>query len=174
MKKLKNLLLLLLCSIMFLVFAVGSSSNVTTSTNSDGTTSSTNELTTYKLNEDIYVTNSSGKYRIKFTKITETSERNEFSDKQANRVVIIEYEYENISQEDDLYISEMDFKLYDKENNQLETYPLSTKYPSNISKGRKTTASVAYALNSDSNYIELEYYDNMFNSKANCKVVFEW
>lgn len=174
MKKLKNLLLLLLCSIMFLVFAVGSSSNVTTSTNSDGTTSSTNELTTYKLNEDIYVTNSSGKYRIKFTKISETSERNEFSDKQANRVVIIEYEYENISQEDDLYISEMDFKLYDKENNQLETYPLSTKYPSNISKGRKTTASVAYALNSDSNYIELEYYDNMFNSKANCKVVFEW
>ena len=100
MKKLKNLLLLLLCSIMFLVFAVGSSSNVTTSTNSDGTTSSTNELTTYKLNEDIYVTNSSGKYRIKFTKISETSERNEFSDKQANRVVIIEYEYENISQEE--------------------------------------------------------------------------
>ena len=174
MKKLKNLLLLLLCSIMFLVFAVGSSSNVTTSTNSDGTTSSTNELTTYKLNEDIYVTNSSGKYRIKFTKISETSERNEFSDKQANRVVIIEYEYENISQGDDLYISEMDCKLYDKENNQLETYPLSTKYPSNISKGRKTTASVAYALNSDSNYIELEYYDNMFNSKTNCKVVFEW
>ena len=174
MKKLKNLLLLLLCSIMFLVFAVGSSSNVTTSTNSDGTTSSTNELTTYKLNEDIYVTNSSGKYRIKFTKISETSERNEFSDKQANRVVIIEYEYENISQEDDLYISEMDFKLRGPGNYLGETYTLSTKYPSNISKGRKTTASVAYALNSDSNYIELEYYDNMFNSKANCKVVFEW
>ena len=73
-----------------------------------------------------------------------------------------------------MYISELEFKLYDKENNQLETYPVSTKYPSTISKGRKTTASVAYALNSDSNYIELEYYDNMFNSKANCKVVFEW
>ena len=160
---------------MFLVFAVGSgSSNVTTSTNSDGTTSSTNDLATYKLNEDIYVTNSSGKYRIKFTKISETSDRNEFSDTKANRVVVIEYEYENISQENDLYISEMDFKLYDKENNRLETYPVSTKYPSNISKGRKATASVAYALNSDSNYLELEYYANMFNSKANCKVVFEW
>ncbi|MBR2240265.1 MAG: DUF5067 domain-containing protein [Clostridia bacterium] len=174
MKKLKNLFLLLLCSIMFLVFAVGSGSNVTTSTDSNGTQSSTNNLATYKLNDDIYVTNNSGKYRIKFTKISETSYRNPYSDKQANKVVLIEYEYENISQEDDLYISEFDFKLYDKENNQLETYPADTKYASNVSKGRKTTASVAYALNSDSNYIELEFYDNMFNSKANCKVVFEW
>ena len=175
MKKLKNLFLLLLCSIMFLTFAVGSgSSNVTTSTSSDGTQSSTSDLATYKLNDDIYVTNNSGKYRVKFTKIYETSDRNQFSDTQANRVVIIEYEYENISLEDDLYISELSFKSYDKENNNLETYPVNTKYPSNISKGRKTNASVAYALNSDSNYIELEFYDNMFNSKANCKVVFEW
>ena len=86
----------------------------------------------------------------------------------------IEYEYENISKEDDLSVSEFNFKLYDKENNQLETYPITTKYGTSISKGRKTTASVAYALNSDSNYIELEYYDNMFNDKANCKIVFEW
>ena len=175
MRKLKNLFLLLLCSIMFLVFAVGSSSsNVTTSTNSDGTQSSTHDLAAYKLNDDIYVTNNSGKYRVKFTNIYETSSRNQFSDKQANRVVIIEYEYENISLNDDLYISELSFKLYDKENNQLETYPADTKYPSNISKGRKTTASVAFALNSNNNYIELEFYDNMFNSKANCKVIFEW
>ena len=175
MKKLKNLFLLLLCSIMFLVFAVGSSSsNVTTSTNSDGTASSTNDLANYKLNDDIYVTNNTGKYRMKFTNISETTERNEFSDTQANRVVVIEYEYENISKEDDLSVSEFNFKLYDKENNQLETYPITTKYGTSISKGRKTTASVAYALNSDSNYIELEYYDNMFNDKANCKIVFEW
>ncbi len=175
MKKLKNLFLLLLCSIMFLVFAVGSSSsNVTTSSNGSGLPSSTKDLATYKLNDDIYVKNQSGEYRVKFTKIYETSNRNQYSDKQANRVIVIEYEYENISQEEDLYVSELDFKLYDKENNQLETYPVDTKYSSYISKGRKATASVAYALNSDSNYIELEFYDNMFSSSANCKVIFEW
>lgn len=173
MKKIKNLLLLVLCSILFLVFAAGSGSDVSTSTNGDGTQSSTKELATYKLNDDIYVTNNSGKYRVKFTNISETGYRNQFSDKEAKKVVIIEYEYENISLEDDLYISSIDFKLYDKENNQLETYPADIKYPGSISKGRKTTASVAYALNSDNNYMELEFYDNMFLN-ANCKVVFEW
>lgn len=176
MKKLKNLLLLLLVSIMFLVFAVGSSSgdDVTTSTSSDGTVSKTNELAKYKLNEDIYITTNSGKYRIKFTKISETKERNQFSETKANKVVVLEYEYENISQDEDLFISELNYKLYDKENNQLETYPVSTKSGSSVSKGRKANASVAYALNSNNNYIELEFYDNMFDSKANCKVILEW
>lgn len=171
-KKMTNCLLLILVSIMFLVFAVGSGSDVTTS--NSGGTASTADLTTYKLNDDIYVKSDSGEYRVKFTKIYETKERNEFSEKTANRVVIIEYEYENISKENDLLISEMNFKLYDKENNQLESYPVSTKYGNSISKGRKATASEAFALNSDSNYIELEFYDNYFNNKPNCKVAFEW
>ena len=171
-KKLINSLLLLLVGVMFMVFAVGSGSDVSTSTS--GNKASTGDLTTYKLNDDIYVKGNSGEYRIKFTKIYETKERNQYSDKTANRVVIIEYEYENISRDSDLYVSEMDFKLYDKENNQLETYPVNTKYGSSVSKGRKNTASVAYALNSANNYIELEYYDNVFNNKPDCKVVFEW
>jgi hypothetical protein len=171
-KKIINCLLLILVGITFFVFAAGSGSNVTTSTS--GGSGSTADIATYKLNDDIYVKSSSGEYRVKFTNIYETKERNEYSDKTANRVIIIEYEYENISKEDDLYVSEMDFKLYDKENNQLETYPVSTKSGSSISKGRKTTASEAYALNSDNNYIELEFYDNYFNSKPDCKVVFEW
>ena len=171
-KKIINCLLLILVGISFLVFAVGSGTNVTTSTS--GGSGSTADLATYKLNDDIYVKGSTGEYRVKFTNIYETKDRNEFSDKTAKKVIIIEYEYENISQEDDLYVDEMHFKLYDKENNQLETYPVSTKYGSSVSKGRKATASEAYALNSDNNYIELEFYDNMFNNKPDCKVVFEW
>lgn len=165
-KKIVNFLFLILVGISFLVFAVGSGNDVTT--NSNGKTDN------YKLNDDITVKSSSGEYRVKFTNIYETSERNQFSDKQANRVVIIEYEYENISKENDLYVSDLEFKLYDKDNNLLETYPANTKYASNVSKGRKTTASVAYALNNDNNYIELEFYDNMFNSKPDFKVIFEW
>ena len=174
MRKIKSLFVLLVCGVMYFMLAVGSGTNVSTSTDSNGTTSQSAKIATYKMNEDIYITTSSGKYRVKFTGIKETKDRNQFSDTKADRVVIIEYEYENMTKDQDLYVSSLDFKAYDKQNNALETYPASVKYPSNVGKGRKATASVAYALNSTDNYIELEYYDNMFNDNADCKVIFEW
>lgn len=173
--KIKSLLILLLCGVVYFTFVVGSGSDVTTTSSDTGTQSKTSEVAKYKLNEDIYITNNTGKYRLKFTGVTETSDRNQFSDKVANRVVIISYEYENLTLPDDLFISSTDFKLYDKENNSMETYPAGdVKYASAVGTGRKTTASEAFALNSDSNYIELDYYDNMFNSKADCRVILEW
>ena len=173
--KIKSLLILLLCGVLYISFAVGSGDNVTTTSSDPNTKSQTSEIAKYKLNEDIYITNSDGKYRLKFTKVTETSERNEYTDVSANRVVIIEYEYENLTLPDDLYISSLDFNLYDKENNKMELYPSTeTIYPSQVGTGRKTVASEAFALNSSSNYIELDYYDNIFNSKADCRVILEW
>lgn len=173
--KIKSLLVLLLCGVLYFTFAAGSGTNVTTTSSKTETQSKTSEIAKYKLNEDIYITKNSGKYRVKFTNITETDYRNEFSDVVADRVVIIEYEYENLTLKDDLYISSMNFKLYDKENNSMETYPaIDTKYPSSVGTGRKTTASEAFALNSENNYIELDLYDNMFNSKADCRVILEW
>lgn len=174
MKKIRSFIALLLCGVLYFMLAVGSGSTATTSSDANGTTSSKKEITTYKLNEDIYVTNEKGKYRVKFTNVTETDYRNSYSDVKADRVVIVEYEYENMSIPEDLFISELSFKPYDKDNNQLETYPADTKYSGAVSTGRKATASVAYALNNDNNYIELELYDNMFNDKADCKVILEW
>lgn len=176
MKKLKNILLLLLCGAVFLFFAAGSSSDVTTTSIDDGNGNTKSQsLSSYKLNDDIFINKSTGKYRVKFTKLYESSYRNQFSDKKADRVIIIEYEYENISLDADLNVSDsFNFKLYDKDSNKLETYPADTKYGGDVSQGRKTTASAAYALNNDNNYIELEFYDNIFNSKPDCKVVFEW
>lgn len=155
----------------------GCTSDATTSTTQSTDSSSSEQKSTrneYSLNQDIYVKNSSGEYRLKFTGIRETSDRNEYSDVNADRVVIISYEYENISKEDDLYISDIDFKVYDKQGNILETYPVDYKYSDSIGPGRKTTAEAAYALNSIDNYLELEYYDNMFNSKSDCLVKIEW
>ena len=124
---------------------------------------------------DIYITNNAGKYRVKFTNIEETTYRNQFHDGQADRVVILTWEYENLSIEDDLLVSDMlNFKLYDKDNNKLDTYPASVQYGGNVGKGRKTVSSEAFALNSQDNYIELEYYDNPFNSKPDCKIIIEW
>lgn len=134
----------------------------------------TKNITTIKLNEDAFLKNSAGEIRIKFLSVTETDERNEFSDLDPDRVVMIEYEYENKSREEDVYVSDMDFRAYDKANNVLETYPSDVKYPTSISMGRKANAEVSYALNNDNNYIELEFYDNSFNSKADAKFILEW
>ena len=176
MKKGKNLLLLMICAVVFLTFAVGSSSGASTSSNSDGdSTGDTHELKTYKVGEDIYITNNKGKYRVKITSVEETNYRNTYADSKPKKVVIIKWEYENISIDDDLSVDEIfNFKLYDNNNNKLETYPGDRKYGDSVSKGRKSNASCAFGLNSDEKYIELEYYDNFLNSKPDCKVILEW
>lgn len=159
------------------IFMSGCTSDATTSSTKstdEGSTEKKQSKTEYSLNQDIYVKNSSGEYRLKITGIRETSDRNEYSDTQADRVIIISYEYENISLEEDLYISDSDFKIYDKQGNILETYPVDYKYPDSIGNGRKATAEAAFALNSSDNYVELEYYDNMFNSKSDCLVKINW
>lgn len=132
------------------------------------------EQKSYGLNEDVYIKSDDGEYRLRITNISETSDRNPFSDVVANRVIIIDYEYENISDEDDVLISDYNFKVYDSNNDKLETYPVTTKYGGSVGVGRKVTASMAYALNNDSNYIELEYYDNMFYSRSNCIFKINW
>jgi len=168
----KNLIVLAL----FLLLISGCGTNAVTS-NYSTSESKTREQQTYHINEDIYVKKNSGEeYRLKINSINETYERNEFSDTRADRVVVIDYEYENISLSDDLFISSWDFQAYDQDNNALETYEvIDYKYPDNISMGRKTTAQLVFALNNTNNYIELEYYDNVFwDSQSVCKIVLEW
>lgn len=128
----------------------------------------------YGLNEPVIITTSAGSYRLTFTGVTETSERNRYSDTQANRVILISYEYENIDSEENVYIFDSHFKIYDNENNSLETYPVSDKAGESVSIGRKTNATMAYALNSNTNHIEIEHYSNMFNSKYDCIFEIEW
>ncbi len=169
----KRMIVLLLVGSILLF--TGCVENSTVSNKENETTKVGKTVATFKMNEDAFITNEDGKFRIRFTSVKETSERNQFSDKRADRVIIVEYEYENLTREDDLYISSMNFKMYDKDNNALETYPSTeVKYADSISLGRKTTASEAYALNNNQNYIELEFYDNMFNSKADAKFILEW
>ncbi len=152
----------------------GCTSTATTSSSSDNTNPVENKKIEYSLNQDIYIKNDAGEYKIKITGIRETSDRNQFSDTETKRVIIISYEYENISLEDDLYISSMDYKVYDKQGKVLEEYPADYKYPDSIGTGRSATAEMAYALNSDDNYVEIEFYDNMFNSKSDCLIKVEW
>lgn len=160
--------------ILLLITLTGCESSATTSGTQSSNTPTVSKKT-YGLNEDIYITNDSGEYRLKITNIKETSDRNEFSDVDADRVVIISYEYENISLNDDLYINEYDFKVYDADSNSLEDYPIyDIKYSDTVGVGRKSSGEMAFALNNSSNYLELEYYDNVWNSSSDCIIKLEW
>lgn len=132
------------------------------------------EKKTYVVGDTVSVETEEGEYTITITGITETEERNQFSDTPANRVILISYSYENVSCADDINVSDINFKFYDKANKKMETYPASTEYGGAVGTGRNASSSSAYALNNDENYIELEFYSNPFNSKSDCMFVLEW
>lgn len=177
-KKIYSLLSVLLAFVFMFMAAASSSDAKTESKGENGESSAqaeNKEMPTYKLGEKVSIKTSSGDYWVRFKSCKETKDRNQFSDTKADRVILIEYDFENTSYENDLFVSSMDMKLYDKDNNILESYPSTlAKEPSSVSKGRKGSGVLAYALNNDNNYIELEYYSNMFNSSADCKFILEW
>lgn len=133
-----------------------------------------NEPAQFVIGDQITINNDSGEYLLSIDGIKETDDRNSYSDTEANRVIIIDYSYENISVEDELNIFDFHFKAYDSNGNLMETYPVSIDYADGVGIGRKTKGQLAYALNDDNNYIELEYFSNMFNSKKDCLIVLEW
>lgn len=170
----KKMFFLTLFMFLFLAMLTGCESSATTS-ETQNTEQPIVTKKTYGLKDDIYITNDNGEYRLKITGIRETTDRNQFSDIVADRVVIISYEYENISLSDDLYISDYDFKVYDADNNSLDDYPLyNIDFSDTVGVGRKSLGEMAFALNNGSNYLELEYYDNMWNSSSDCIIKLEW
>ena len=110
------------------------------------------------------------KYALTIVGMTETEERNEFSEKQVEQVFIMEYLYENLSSEEDLYISEMEFKLVDEGGNMMDTYPVEAIHiPEYTPKGSKTLASFAVGAVETSSIIDVHFYDNFFSSEADAR-----
>ncbi|MGG5460190.1 DUF4352 domain-containing protein [Clostridium sp. B9] len=154
--------------------------------NGDGVKTSNNESLTEEVSineglgvgETFYLKKASG---VKLMGLTINSvklidDRNQFSDKEANKVVEIEYTYENLGYDENLNVFDSNFKIYDDSGKILERYPAgSNKFPQAISRGKKCTASMAFALNNESNNLEIEFYENMFSDKSECifKVVAE-
>lgn len=132
------------------------------------------KIETYKMNDDITISNSNGKMKVKILNVTETSKRNEYSNISANRVVIIELQYQNISIEDDIFIDENNLKVYDKNSNLLEVYPVEISFANGVSIGRKNTYKIAYALNSNENYLEVELWSYVDSKNLNKKIILEW
>jgi len=69
------------------------------------------------------------KYAITLLSIKATDHRNEFSKKEVSQVLIIDYLYENLSNSnEDIYISEYNFKIVDSGGNMMDSYPVSGVY----------------------------------------------
>ena len=121
----------------------------------------------FGLNETVPMTSNYGDYEITFTDAYFTDERNQFSDKQADKVLIIVYEYKNVSYvpnyTDGLFICEgLDYRVYGEDGFSLETYPASLPYyQDTVSVGRSSKGSEAFAVVGDQHHFEIELGSNV-------------
>lgn len=122
------------------------------------------ELPTMELNKTYTVSGSNGKYNITIEGIRFTDKRNQFSDKNVEKVMFLDFSYENVDSTEEVYISDMDFKIMDDEGNVLETYPVSdeNRNSQRLPIGGKCKASATFGLPKASKNLKVLYYDNMF------------
>ena len=120
-----------------------------------------------QLGDTIYITTPSGDYELTFTNAHYIDERNEYSTTMADKVIMLEYEYKNISYEDEymdgLFVCEgVDYKVYDGDGYLLETYPVTlTFYQDSVSKNRSSKGSEAFAVIGDQTHYEIEVADTI-------------
>lgn len=106
-------------------------------------------------------------YTVKINSIKKMSERNQFSDKTPAQVVDINYTYKNIANAEDIFISDMYFKVYDQKGVVGYTYPNMPKnFPQKIAAGATCTADMIFGLDNASDTLKVAFYKNMFDDKA--------
>ena len=98
------------------------------------------------------------KIEVVFFNAYYTDDRNQFSDIQADKVLIIEYEYKNINAGDEFALFEgTHFQVYDGDGYRLDTYPATeTYYGGQVSEGRSAKSSEAFAVVGDQTHYEIE------------------
>ena len=114
-----------------------------------------------------------GNYNLKITKVLEVEPNpKEEEAPEAESVAIVVYEYTNDDIAHGLVIGNTHFKAYDSKGKELEQYPQKDLFePSDVGTSGTFTASVAFALNNDEDYLKIEYYKDI--SAKNPDVVFE-
>ncbi|MTN81820.1 hypothetical protein GMB34_11715 [Turicibacter sanguinis] len=96
--------------------------------------------------------------QVTFLNAYYTDDRNQFSDKVADKVFILEYEYKNVGLDDEWALFEgTGYVVYDQDGRRLQTYPsIETYYGGTVSKGRMSSSSEAFAVVGDSTHFEIE------------------
>ena len=143
----------------------------------DSSKETTTKKKAYSIGENVVIKTDNGDYSLKITGVHETDARNEFADEKPKHVAIIDYEYENLSFDGDVVVSFVYLRAYDHDGNALTMYPdISVKQSTNISQGKKATASVAYGLDSDEKEMTLDFYDISMETygKPKCSFNLTW
>ena len=116
------------------------------------------------IGDTITVFTSNGDYEITFTDAYFTEYRNEFEELQPENVLVVEYEYTNISYEpliaDGLYIMHgLDYQIYGQDGFSLDTYPYYPLDGDSVSVGRSSVGSDSFHVNNGQTHFEIEIAD---------------
>lgn len=132
------------------------------------------DILTMELGKTYTLTGDDGSYNITIEGIRFTDERNQYSEKIAEHVMFLDFNYENVDSSDEIFVSDINFKVMDDEGNILDTYPVSddNRMSKALPMGAKTSASVTYALPKSSKTVKVLFYDNMFG-KPNGQITIE-
>jgi len=117
-----------------------------------------------------------GNYSVKITTVLEAEPASKEADPpEAERVAIVVYEYTNDDISHGLAIGNTHFKAYDAKGKELEQYPQKDLFePSEVGESGTFTASVAFALNNDENYLKIEYYNDISAKTPDAVFEQEW
>ena len=117
-----------------------------------------------------------GNYTLKITKVLEVEPNpKEENAPKAENVAIVVYEYTNDDIAHGLVIGNTHFKAYDSKGKELVQYPQKDLFePSEVGASGTFTASVAFALNNEDNYLKIEYYKDISAKKPDVVFEQEW
>lgn len=153
-------------------FIIEVPTNAVSEATHDDAASYTTPKDCYKVGDTFTVSGESGDFNITINSARKIEERNEYASQEVEAVWIVDYTYENVNIEEDIYVSGIDFIAVDKNGHVGSSYPGDySKYPEDTPKGTKCTAELCFGTKTDTDTIYLYYYDNMFNEKAD--MIFE-
>ncbi len=116
-------------------------------------------VATYVKCQHALIKQKNNRYFLTMTDIFFSKERNQNCPIEAKKIIMIQGKIENTNHEI-ISLTNNNFFVYDNSGKRLAFYPLSDaqKEPIQIPMGRSETFQYAYALNDESNNIEIEYF----------------
>jgi hypothetical protein len=116
---------------------------------------------------DYDVKDNNGKvlYRFQINSVSITSKRTEYTDKDPAQVLLIDITYKNISSQEEVYLSDSNFKIVDSVGKLGYVYPLTpSDSPQRIPVGASCDAQLIYGIDNPSETIKLYFYKNIYGS----------